>query len=549
MRAATRIRSQITLTGVAKHYGDHTVLDGVDLTIAPGERVGVIGDNGSGKSTLLRLLAGEEAPDNGEVLVAAPGGVGYLPQTLERVGVMTGTVGDAVDHALADLREMEARLHRSEASLGTAGPAELAAYGDLLSEFEARGGYEADARVDAGLHGLGLPGLDRDRPLRTLSGGERSRLALAAVLAADPELLLLDEPTNDLDDSAAAWLEQRLRTHRGTVVAVTHDRAFLARITDTVLEVDHELHRVYRYGNGYDGFLRARAAARARWIREYEEWKEELARQRRLAENNVAALQAIPRMVDKAAFGHGNFRMRSRAHGAMSRIRQAKERAERLVDNPVAPPPVPLEMTASFTAADGGPVPPVELAGVRVGHRLDVPALTVAPGERIMVTGPNGAGKSTLLRVIAGELAPDAGEVLRHGRVGHLRQEDGAVVPGRTVLQAYAAGRPGPAEEYRDELASLGLFRAREMDQPVESLSVGQRRRIEVAGLTSGVYDLLLLDEPTNHLSPGLVEELEAALERYTGALVIVTHDRTMRAGFRGRRLEMREGMITADTP
>ncbi|CAL9485429.1 putative ABC transporter ATP-binding protein YheS [Nocardiopsis dassonvillei] len=548
MRAATRARSQITLTGVAKRYGDRTVLDRVDLTIAPGERVGVIGDNGSGKSTLLRLLAGEEAPDNGDVLVSAPGGTGYLPQTLERVGVLTGTVGDAVDDALADLREMEARLRGLEASLGTAGPAGLAAYGDLLSDFEARGGYEADARVDAGLHGLGLPGLDRDRPLRTLSGGERSRLALAAALAADPELLLLDEPTNDLDDGAVAWLEQRLRTHRGTVVAVTHDRTFLARVTDTVLEVDHDLHRVHRHGNGYDGYLRARAAARSRWIREYGEWKEELARQRRLAENSVAALQAIPRRMDKAAFGHGAFKMRGRAHGAMSRIRQAKERAGRLVENPVAPPPVPLEMTASFTAADGGHVPPVVLEGVRVGHRLDVPALTVGPGDRILVTGPNGAGKSTLLRVIAGELAPDAGGVLRRGRVGHLRQEDGAVVPGRSALQAYAAGRPGPAEEYRDELASLGLFGAEEMDQPVESLSVGQRRRIEVAALTSGVYDLLLLDEPTNHLSPGLVEELEEALDRYTGALVIVTHDRTVRARFSGRRLEMREGLIASDT-
>ncbi|SHK20965.1 macrolide transport system ATP-binding/permease protein [Nocardiopsis flavescens] len=547
MRTAARTRSQATLTGVSKHYGDRTVLDRVDLTIAPGERVGVIGDNGSGKSTLLRLLAGEEAPDGGEVLVSAPGGTGHLPQTLERVGVATGTVGDAVDAALADLREAEARLRALEASLGTAGPGELDAYGDLLCSFEARGGYEADARVDAGLHGLGLPGLDRERPLRTLSGGERSRLALAGVLAADPELLLLDEPTNDLDDGAVAWLEHRLRTHRGTVVAVTHDRAFLARVTDTVLEVDHDLRRVNRYGDGYDGFLRVRAAARARWIREYAEWKGELARQRRLAENGVAALRAVPRKVDKAGFGHGSFRMRSRAHGAMSRVRQAGERADRLVENPVAPPPVPLRMTASFTADDGA-VPPAVLEGVRVGHRLDVPGLTVSPGERVLVTGPNGAGKSTLLRVVAGELEPDAGTVLRSGRIGHLRQEDGAVVPGRTALQAYAAGRPGPAEGYRDELASLGLFRPRESDQPLESLSVGQRRRIELARLTCGVHDLLLLDEPTNHLSPGLVEELEEALTRYTGALVIVTHDRTLRARFSGRRLEMREGRITSDT-
>ncbi|QRN81236.1 MAG: ABC-F family ATP-binding cassette domain-containing protein, partial [Nocardiopsis sp. BM-2018] len=271
-------RSQLALNQISKRYGDQTVLDRVSLTISPGERVGVIGDNGSGKSTLLRLLAGEEEPDNGELTVRAAGGVGYLPQTLERVsgGIPNGTVGDAIDAALQELRDLETRIHRAEATLGDATPEELDAYGDLLTEFEAREGYDADARVDAGLHGLGLPGLDRDRPLRTLSGGERSRLALAAMLAASPELLLLDEPTNDLDDRAVSWLEERLRKHRGTVVAVTHDRAFLAGVTDTVLEVDADTHQVSRYGNGYDGFLAAKAAARARWLREYEDWKQDL---------------------------------------------------------------------------------------------------------------------------------------------------------------------------------------------------------------------------------------------------------------------------------
>ncbi|OOC56186.1 MULTISPECIES: ribosomal protection-like ABC-F family protein [Nocardiopsis] len=544
--ARVRAHSQLTLNEITKRYGDHTVLDRVTLTISPGDRVGVIGDNGSGKSTLLRLLAGEEAPSNGELTVRAPGGVGYLPQTLEEAGVGTGTVGDAIDSALAVLRDMEARLREAESALASATREELDAYGDLLVEFEARGGYGADARVDAGLHGLGLPGLDRGRPLRTLSGGERSRLALAAVLAASPELLLLDEPTNDLDDRATAWLEDRLRRHRGTVVAVTHDRAFLANVTGTVLEVDHDLRRINRYGNGYDGFLKARAAARARWAREYAEWGADLARQRRLAENNVQRMDAIPRRMEKAAFGHGAFKMRGAAHGAMSRIRQAKERVERLTANPVPPPPVPLRMNAGFTgsAGEGGAL----LEGVRVGHRLDVPSLELAPGERVLVTGPNGAGKTTLLRVLSGETVPDSGRVSVSGRVGCLRQEEGSVASGRTVLQAYAAGRPGLAEDHRGELASLGLFRLRELDQPVESLSVGQRRRIEVARLTSGVYDLLLLDEPTNHLSPGLVEELEEALARYEGALVVVSHDRRTRERFTGRRLELRKGIVVSDS-
>lgn len=554
LTARVRAQSQLTLNDITHRYGDHTVLDRVTLTISPGERVGILGDNGSGKSTLLRLLAGEEEPSNGELTVLAPGGVGYLPQTLEAVGVSTGTVGDAIDSALAVLRGMEARLRAAESTLGSATPEELDAYGDLLARFEARGGYDADARVDAGLHGLGLPCLDRGRPLSTLSGGERSRLALAAMLAASPELLLLDEPTNDLDDRAVAWLEDRLRRHRGTVVAVTHDRAFLANVTDTVLEVDHDLRRINRYGNGYDGFLAAKASARARWIREYEAWRADLARQRRLAENGVAALQAIPRKMEKAAFGHGAFKMRGAAHGSMGRVRNAKERMERLTDNPVAPPPVPLRMTAGFTgspageSAAGESTPTASLEGVRVDHRLEVPCLDLAPGERVLVTGPNGAGKTTLLRVLSGDAVPDGGRVSVPGRVGYLRQEDGSFAAGQTVLGAYAAGRPGFPEDHRDELASLGLFRPGELDQPVASLSVGQRRRIEVARLTSGAYDLLLLDEPTNHLSPGLVEDLEEALTRYEGTLVVVTHDRRTRQRFTGRHLELREGIVVSDS-
>ncbi len=559
LTARVRARSQLTLNDITHRYGDHTVLDRVTLTISPGERVGVIGDNGSGKSTLLRLLAGEEEPTNGDLTVRAPGGVGLLRQTLEgvgaggqtpeAVGVSTGTVGDAIDSALAVLRDMEARLRAAESTLGSATPEELDAYGDLLARFEARGGYDADARVDAGLHGLGLPGLDRDRPLRTLSGGERSRLALAAMLAASPELLLLDEPTNDLDDRAVAWLEDRLRRHRGTVVAVTHDRAFLANVTDTVLEVDHDLRRIRRYGNGYDGFLAAKASARARWIREYEEWRADLARQRRLAENSIAALRAIPRKMEKAAFGHGAFKMRGAAHGSMGRVRNAKERMERLTADPVAPPPVPLRMTAGFTGSRAGEsTPAASLEGVRVDHRLEVPCLDLAPGERVLVTGPNGAGKTTLLRVLSGDALPDEGRVSVPGRVGYLRQEDGSFTAGQTVLGAYAAGRPGFAEDHRDELASLGLFRPGELDQPVASLSVGQRRRIEVARLTSGAYDLLLLDEPTNHLSPGLVEDLEEALTRYEGTLVVVSHDRRTRQRFTGRHLELREGIVVSDS-
>ncbi|SHF87097.1 TlrC/CarA/OleB/SrmB family ABC-F type ribosomal protection protein [Streptoalloteichus hindustanus] len=542
MRAA-----QLALHNITKHYDEHVVLDQVSLTVKPGEKVGVIGDNGSGKSTLLRLLAGQERADNGEVTVVAPGGVGYLAQTLDLPA--EATVQDAVDLILADLRDLEARLRRAEAGLAGATGAELrsamAAYAGLVEEYEARGGYEADARVDIALRGLGLPGLERGRTLGTLSGGERSRLALAATLASAPELLLLDEPTNDLDDAAVGWLEAHLREHRGTVVAVTHDRVFLERLTTTILEVDSG--KVTRYGDGYDGYLRAKAAERRRRLQEYEDWCAELDRSRKLVASNVIRLDAIPRKLPFAVFGHGGFRSRGRGHGAMSRIRNAKERVERLTDNPVAPPPEPLVFTASITTADPGTREAdvaAELVDVRVGTRLHLPSLRVRPDERLLVTGPNGAGKSTLMRLLAGELRPDTGSVRVPGRVGHLRQEETPWPSHLTVPQAFGRGRVGSMEEHTETLLSLGLFSPSDLRLRVGELSYGQRRRIELARLVSEPVDLLLLDEPTNHLSPALVEELEEALASFQGALVVVTHDRRMRSRFTGSHLVLRGGHV-----
>jgi macrolide transport system ATP-binding/permease protein len=534
--------AQLTLSEISKRYGDRTVLDHVSLSIRPGETVGIVGDNGSGKSTLLRLLAGQELPDNGEVCISAPGGIGHLPQSLELPG--TATVAEAIDLALADIRELENRLRNAEIELSGEGPLEpaLGRYAELLARFEARGGYQADQRVNTALAGLGLPSLARDRTLGALSGGQRSRLALAATLAAAPELLLLDEPTNDLDDAAVGWLERYLRGHRGTIVAVTHDRVFLERITNVVLEVENG--RVARFGDGYDGYLRAKAAQRRRMAEEHRQWKQELARNRRLAESNVARLDAIPRKLPLAVFAAGPFRARGRDHGARARIRNAKERLERLTDNPVAAPPDPLNFTPDLNAhalAAGGPV--AEMTGVRVAGRLEAGEVSLAAGERLLVTGPNGAGKTTLLRLLAGELEPDSGSIRVQGRVGYLRQEEVSGPAQATVLQAFAYGRPWHPAEYADELLRLGLFGPEDLGRRVGDLSYGQRRRIELARLVSDPVDLMLLDEPTNHLSPVLVEQLEQALTGYQGALVLVTHDRRIRERFQGTRLDIRNGV------
>ncbi|MEI5008935.1 ATP-binding cassette domain-containing protein [Streptomyces sp. PmtA] len=520
--------SQLVLTDVTKRYDDRIVLDRVSFSVRPGEKAGVVGDNGSGKSTLLRLLAGQERPDNGTVTVVAPGGVGHLAQTLDLPG--SARVGDAIDLALADLRRLERRIRSAEATLPTTGEAGAEEYARLLTEFDARGGHGADRRVATTLRRLGeREPLDPGRRLGTLSGGRRSRLALAAALAASPELLLLDEPTNDLDDEAVHWLEERLRAHRGTVVAVTHDRVFLERITSTVLEVDQDRHTVRRHGNGYAGYLTARAADRARWTREYEDWRSDVARQSRLATTNIGLLSAIPRKAPAAFSGAGAFRARSRAHGAMGRIRNARERLHRLTAHPVPAPPRPLRFAARV---EGEPAGGVTLSDVVVPGRLDLASLEIPPGGRLLVTGPNGAGKSTLLQVLAGELVPASGVVVRPHRVGHLRQTTPPAPDDRTVLQTYG-------EDRAERLSATGLLHERDFTRPVRVLSTGQRRRLELALLLADPIDLLLLDEPTNHLAPALVEEMEAALADYRGTLVTVTHDRRMRRGPTGRELTL----------
>ncbi|MFJ6513714.1 ribosomal protection-like ABC-F family protein [Streptomyces sp. NPDC091406] len=564
-----RDRAQLAMKDVSKAYGDRSVLDQVTLTVRPGEKTAVIGENGSGKSTLLRLLAGAEAPDTGEITVRFPGSTGYLAQSLDLDPA--DTVQDAVDTALAELRGLEHRIREAETGLserkpGDPGPTdeELAAYGDLLTAYEDRDGYRADARTEAALHGLGLAHLTRDRPLGMLSGGEQSRLALACVLAAAPELLLLDEPTNHLDARAVGWLEDHLRAHRGTVVAITHDRAFLERVTSVVLEVDRDLRTVTRYGDGWDGYRTAKAAARRRWAQEHEEYLAYLARTEELVEAAGARLAATggdPKQ------GFGKHRRSSEAK-LSGRVRAARTRLDALRRSPVPPPPRPLAFTgrpsvatetggttdtAGTTNTAGGPASRartiVELDSVSVGDRLHLPSLRVTAGARLLVNGENGAGKTTLLRVLAGDLPPDTGTVTRHARIGYLPQELPARPTRRTLLATFAAGWPGFPDEYADDLLALGLFRPEDLDVPVASLSIGQQRRLALARLVTRPADLLVLDEPTNHIALSLVEELEQALDQYRGAVVVVSHDRSFRARFTGDVLELRAGRQVGEAP
>ncbi|MGW6982236.1 ABC-F family ATP-binding cassette domain-containing protein [Streptomyces sp. NPDC054932] len=550
--------AQLTASDLTKSYRGRLVLDSVDCSVPAGERLGIVGENGSGKSTLLRLLAGAERPDRGQVVLHAEGGVGHLAQEESLPPHLT--VQQVVDRALAELRVLERRLRLLEARMagGDATAETLTAYADTLTAFELRGGYDADARVERSLHGLGLPSLPRECAVGALSGGETVRLRLAVLLAAAPEVLLLDEPTNHLDGAALTWLEDHLRARRGITVAVSHDRAFLERVATSLLEVDGDLHRTVRYGNGYTGYLAGGAAERRRRAEAHAAWRAETARLRE------ATAVTARRVAPGRAMKDGNKMAYDRAAGRVqqslaSRVRNAEERLARLLARPVPAPADPLRFTAvprttatgagagAGAGAPSGPAgsgdarrPLLAAAGVSVRGRLAPVDVSVPTGGRLLVTGPNGAGKSTLLHVLAGSLAPDLGQVVRHGRTGLLAQHTGVGAGHGTLLAAYAEGRPGTPGEHAERLLSLGLFARDRLSVPVGSLSVGQRQRLALARLVTEPADVLLLDEPTNHLSPALAEELEEALARFAGAVVVVSHDRRLCARWPGDRLALR---------
>ncbi|MEJ1178554.1 MULTISPECIES: ABC-F family ATP-binding cassette domain-containing protein [unclassified Pseudarthrobacter] len=526
----------LNLSGVSHGYGDRQLLDNISLVINAGEHVAIVGENGAGKSTLLRILAGLEAPDEGATVIQ--GRVGYLAQTH---GLPEDfTVGAAIDASLASLRALEAELDRLEAGLADAGDDELETYGRLQTEYQLREGYAAESRVEAALDRLGLGGLDRSRVLGSLSGGEQERVALACVLADPADILLLDEPTNHLDARGTAWLEDRLAAHRGTVVVVSHDRVLLRKVAATIIEVDAERQAVTRYGNGYDGYLREKAAERQRWVQQYHSWIDAMESEKRQAET-VAGTMGYGRKRDGDKMGF-DFKAGTWQKAASSQVRNAQERLRRLEASPVDRPPVPLRLNAelavdsavpSGASEDGEPV--LAARGVSVPGRLGTTDFRAAAGEKILITGPNGAGKSTLLSVLAGTLEPAAGTVMRPERIGYLQQE--LELPQRPTLRllpAFAAGLGGNIDEHAEALLRLGLFRTSEFHVPVGSLSAGQQRRLALARLLLGGYGTLIVDEPTNHLAPVLVEQLEAALADFAGTLVMVSHDRALREWFAG---------------
>ncbi|WP_439657154.1 ABC-F family ATP-binding cassette domain-containing protein [Lentzea sp. HUAS TT2] len=517
----------LVATELVRGFGGRRVLDGVSLTAAPGRRIGLIGENGAGKSTLLHLLAGTDQPDGGTVV--RPPDLGFLHQEMPFPD--SATVAQVVDDALAEAREDLAELERLGALLATSDvEAEYAERLELAQRHEA---WDADRRAGIVLNGLGLGDVDLDRTLGSLSGGQRRRLDLAALVIRRPTALLLDEPTNHLDDDAAAFLEDQLRSLPGIVVLASHDRAFLDAVCTDLVDLDPAVDGPVRFGGTYSSYLQQKRADRSRWERRYAEEQEELESVR--ASLDLIAGQVAPnrtmRDSDKMGYGVRANRVQSQIS---RRVRNATRRLEELERAAVPAPRRPLRFAPDTVALQAEEL--VSLRQIRVPGRLALDFLDVRDGDRLLVTGPNGAGKSTLLLVLAGRL-PVAG-VRRHPevRVGLLDQDTSFANPRLTARATY--GRALGAERIAQvPLESLGLLHKWDLGKPVGALSVGQRRRLALALLVADPPHLLLLDEPTNHLSPVLCDELEDALGAGPGAIVLASHDRWLRKRWEGAEI------------
>lgn len=540
------IGTHLRVSGVSVSYPDRRVLTDISFTAREGDRLGLVGENGTGKSTLLRVISGAQAPDHGTIEL--PGSVGLLEQQLPHAdGTTIGEVLDEAQQVALDaLNELEAIASQFAASPDDDRVA--TAYASALERAERIGAWQAEAARGDTVSGLGLGGLAESRQIGSLSGGQRLRLALASVLLRAPHTLLLDEPSNHLDDPSAVYLERVLREWPGIVIVASHDRALLDAVATKILDLDplplgaRELEEesnedpgsgfgVRLWGVGYSAARAERAEEMRRW---HERYKTESEQQEALTHEIEVGSREVNRKhesksesrITKKFYADKDARVTSR------RARNAGVRLEALERRRVRRPPEPLKFRGfemSATARQAA----VSAERVALPGRLAETSLEVGAGERLLLTGPNGAGKSTLLAILAGVLRPETGTVSRRGRIGYLPQEVTFADDSRSSSETY---RLAIGHERADELPleHIGLIAHRDAEKPLASLSVGQRRRLALAVLVATSPPVLLLDEPTNHLSLALVEELEAALQDYQGALIVASHDRWLRARWRG---------------
>ncbi|MFC9428199.1 ABC-F family ATP-binding cassette domain-containing protein [Streptomyces sp. NPDC056987] len=543
----------MTATLVAKDlaagHGDRSLFSGLDLVVAPGDVIGLVGANGAGKSTLLRLLAGLDTPEDGALRLSPPtAAVGHLPQEPER------RAGETVRDFLGrrtGVTAAQTALDEATQALVDGAPGADDAYAAGLERWLGLGGADLDERAEETAASLGLT-VGLDQPMTSLSGGQAARASLASLLLSRYDVFLLDEPTNDLDLDGLERLEKFVSGLRAGTVVVSHDREFLVRTVTKVLELDLAQQKITLFGGGYDAYLEERERARRHAREEYEEFADKKAAletrahtQRSWMEKGVK--NARRKATDNDKIGR-NLRTESTEKQA-AKARQTQRMIERL--DVVEEPRKEWELRMEIASADRSGAVVATLNGAEVtrgGFHFGPVTLQIDRADRVAITGANGSGKSTLLAALLGRLPLDTGHAtLGSGvLVGEVDQARALFHGPGTLLDAFRPAVPDtePAE-IRTLLAKFGL-KSDHLLRPATTLSPGERTRAALALLQGRGVNLLVLDEPTNHLDLPAIEQLESALDSYDGTLLLVTHDRRMLNAVRTtRRLDVAAGRVT----
>ena len=517
----------ISVSNLVKEFEvGHKILDGLTFQVDTGERVGLLGPNGCGKTTLLRILTGVMDYDEGDVVIAPGKRMGLISQI--PVYPAGYTVEDVLATAFEPLREMEREMAALAEQMGEGtDPALLARYDKLTAAFEAAGGYETDTKTNKVCNGLTIPQSMREQLFDKLSGGEKTRVNLARLILEDTDILLLDEPTNHLDLRATEWLEEYLDKFKGTVLTVSHDRYFLDKVVNRIVEIQGG--KAEFYSGNYSFYVVEKERRYEEKLRQYE--KE----------------QAKIEQLEKAAE-----QMRVWAYSGMDktfkRVKSMEKRIERMrtTDRPTRE----RKMEVRFGEREfrGDEVLTIKGLTKSFGERtlFSNLSLEVAGGERIALLGDNGSGKTTLLKILLGEEEPDAGKV-RMGptvKVGYLPQHVHFDHPERNLVDTLIYEQDCTAQTARNRLAAF-KFRGEDVFKPVSALSGGEQSRLRLCMLMDEKINLLILDEPTNHLDIQSREWIEEAVEEYEGNLLFVSHDRYFIDRFASRIWMLEDGHIT----
>jgi ATPase subunit of ABC transporter with duplicated ATPase domains len=535
--------------GLGASHGDRSLFTGLDLVVAPGDVIGLVGANGAGKSTLLRMLAGITASDEGTVTASPPQAtIGYLPQEPDR-------------RAHETVRQFLARRTGVTAADGAMQAAALALadqaagadddYSRALDRWLTLGGADLDDRAEAVTSGLGLR-VDLDHEMTALSGGQAARAGLASLLLSRYDVFLLDEPTNDLDLDGLARLESFVSGLRAGTVLVSHDREFLTRTVTQVIELDLAQQQVRAYGGGYAAYLAEREVARRHAREEYEEYADTRSGLVERARSQRAWMEKGVKNARRKAPDNDKIGRKFRTEATEKQAAKARQ-TERLIErlDTVEEPRKEWELRMEIAVAPraGAVVASLRGAVVRRGaFTLGPVSLQIDWADRVAITGRNGSGKTTLLGALLGRIPLDEGQASLGASVvvGEIDQARGLFLGTESLIDAFGAAAAGlsPAES-RTLLAKFGL-RAAHVMRPAATLSPGERTRAALALLQARGVNLLVLDEPTNHLDLPAIEQLESALASYPGTLLLVTHDRRMLAAVTtNRRIEVAGGQVS----